>query len=275
MSCRLDRFIDCLLIKVVKITPKANLKESIHNLVEELGGFKRFISTGDVVFVKPNFNTADPFPASSDVEFLKCLTELLYQHGAKLVAIGDSSTVTLNTRKIMEKKGVFELLNSDTPPRMYVFEEGRWVKSAISSPILKSVSIPEIVTKADKIIYVPCLKTHKQAQYTGALKLTVGFVKPIERIRMHLKNLQEKVALINTVIKPDLVIMDARKCFITRGPTEGEIREPNLLLASTGRVAIDCAGVKIIQSFKGNSLSHIKIPTDIPQIKTAIELGIY
>jgi uncharacterized protein (DUF362 family) len=67
--------------------------------------------------------------------------------------------------------------------------------------------------------------------------------------------------------------MDARKCFINRGPSEGDVEEPNLIMASTDRVAIDVEGIKIIQGYQGNSLVGID-PWELPQIKRAIELGL-
>ncbi len=260
--------------KVAKVKFENNIKETVLKAVDLIGGFKKFIKKGDVVFLKPNFNTADPFPASTDYEFLKVVVELVYDCGAKSVMLGDSSTYTLNTRKIMEKLGIFDLLEMEQPPRIYIFEEGEWVKKEIpESKYLKSVSLPEILFRADKLILLPCLKTHFQAQFTGALKLSVGFMKPFQRVGLHLKNIQEKIAELNKVINPDLIIMDARKCFIKCGPSEGEIREPNLILASDDRVAIDIEGIKIIQSFKGSDLDGID-PWQLPQIKRAVELGL-
>ena len=257
--------------KVAKIKFENNLKQAILKAVDEIGGFQKFIKTGDVVFLKPNFNTADPHPASTDLAFLKAVVELVYDCGAKLVMLGDSSTVTMNTRKIMEKLRIFDLLNMEQPPRIFVFEEGEWVKKEIpEAKYLKNVSIPEILTRADKLILLPNLKTHIQAQFTGALKLSVGFMKPFQRVGLHLKNIQEKIAELNKVIKPDLIIMDARRCFVKGGPSRGEIREPNLILASDDRIAIDIEGVKIIQSFDGNSLSKTQ-PEELPQIKRAKE----
>ncbi|TRZ64001.1 MAG: DUF362 domain-containing protein [Spirochaetia bacterium] len=253
--------------KVGKINLKngINLKDAVLKVVDEIGGFKKFIKTGDVVFLKPNYNTADPSPASTSVDFLKVAVELSYDFGAKLVMIGESSTMTLNTKKILGKAGVFELLEMKTPPRIYTFEEGAWVKKEIpGAKYLKKVSIPEILERADKLILLPCLKTHKYAQFTGALKLSVGFAKPNQRVFLHL-NLQEKIAELNKIIHPDLIIMDARKCFISGGPSKGVIREPNLILASEDRVAIDIEGIKIIQNFEGNSLAGIN-PEDLPQI---------
>lgn len=260
--------------KLSKVKFNGNLRDTILKAVNLIGGFEQFIKKGDVVLIKPNFNTADPFPASTDFEFLKAIIELVYERKPKLVMVGESSTMTLNTKKIMEKLGVFRLLELNPPPRIYVFEEWNWIRKEVpQGKYLKNVSITEILERPDKIILLPNLKTHKYAQYTGALKLAVGFMKPVERIKLHLNHLQEKIAELNTLFSPSLIIMDARKCFIKRGPSEGEIREPNLILASDDRIAIDVEGVKVIQSFKGNSLTNIN-PWKLTQIKRAIELNI-
>jgi uncharacterized protein (DUF362 family) len=260
--------------KVVKVKFNGDLKETILKALEPLGGIQNFVKKGEVVLLKPNFNTADPLPAATDHEFLKAVVEIVYSTEPKLVMIGESSTMSFNTRKIMEKLNIFDLLNLEIPPRIYVFEEYQWLKKEVpNSKYLKSVSLTEILDRVDRIIFLPCLKTHKYAQYTGALKLAVGFMKPVERINLHLSHLQEKIAELNALFNVDLIIMDARKCFITRGPAEGEVREPNLILASDDRIAIDVEGIKIIQSFKGNSLKNID-PWQLPQIKRAVELNL-
>jgi uncharacterized protein (DUF362 family) len=260
--------------KVVKVKFNGDLKETILKALEPLGGIQNFIKKGEVVLLKPNFNTADPLPAATDYEFLKAVVEIVYSAEPKLVMIGESSTMSFNTRKIMEKLNIFDLLNLEIPPRIYVFEEYQWFKKEVpNAKYLKTVSLTEILDRVDKIIFLPCLKTHKYAQYTGALKLAVGFMKPVERINLHLSHLQEKIAELNALFNVDLIIMDARKCFITRGPAEGEVREPNLILVSDDRIAIDVEGIKIIQGFKGNSLKNID-PWQLPQIKRAVELNL-
>jgi len=250
------------------------LKEFIGKAVNKIGGFAKFIAKGDVVLLKPNFNTADPYPASTDLNFLKAATELIYEAGAKLAIIGDSCTMTMNTGKVMKKLGVFELEKMEPTPRVMVFEEKNWIKKEIpGAKFLKTVNVPEILDRVDKVIFLPCLKTHFQARYTGALKLAVAFMKPSQRVALHLRNIQEKIAELNSIIRCDLALMDARKCFINNGPSHGEIREPGLIMASSGRTVIDIEGAKIIQSFEGNSLKGVE-PTELPQIKRAIELGL-
>jgi uncharacterized protein (DUF362 family) len=67
--------------------------------------------------------------------------------------------------------------------------------------------------------------------------------------------------------------MDARKVFITRGPSKGDLREPNLILASGNQVAIDVEGVKILQNYSGNSLEGKNV-WDLTQIKHSVKLGL-
>ena len=98
-------------------------------------------------------------------------------------------------------------------------------------------------------------------------------MKPFERVGFHFRHIQEKIADLNKIIHPDLIIMDARKCFINKGPDQGDVKEPGLILASADRVAIDVEGIKIIQSFKGNSISDID-PLELTQIKKSIEIGV-
>lgn len=260
--------------KIIKVECKISLREAVLGAVGAFGGFAKFVGKGERVLLKPNFNTNDPFPASTDLEFLKTVVELVYEAGAKEVIVGESCTIYMKTRQVMEELGVFDLEKLSQPAKILVFEEGEWIRKKIpEAKFQKCILVPKILDEVDKLIILPCLKTHKLAQYTGALKLAVGFMKPSQRIKLHLANLQEKISEINAVIHPNLVLMDARKCFINRGPAEGEVAEPNLILASMERVAIDLEGIKIIQSYGGNSLKGI-IPEDLPQIKRAIEMGV-
>lgn len=137
---------------------------------------------------------------------------------------------------------------------------------------MRKVSVAKEALEIKKIVYAPLIKTHHAAEFTGAIKLAMGFVKPFfDQITFHMKNLHEKLAELSLIIKPDLIIMDARKVFITRRPAKGELREPNLILASGNQVAIDVEGVKILQSYTGNSLEGKNV-WDLRQIKHAVDL---
>jgi uncharacterized protein (DUF362 family) len=139
---------------------------------------------------------------------------------------------------------------------------------------LHRVSLAKEAVEAQKIVYVPLIKTHHAADFTGSIKLAMGFVKPFfDQITFHTRHLREKLAELCLVIEPDLIVMDARKVFIRGGPAKGELRTPNLILASGNQVAIDVESVKILQSYPGNSLEG-KDPWNLTQIKHAVELGL-
>ena len=49
-----------------KIATTGDLKTDILKAVNAIGGFDKVINKGDQVLLKPNYNSADPPPASSD-----------------------------------------------------------------------------------------------------------------------------------------------------------------------------------------------------------------
>jgi uncharacterized protein (DUF362 family) len=79
------------LVLVSKVPSSGSLKEDILRSVDLIGGFDKVIEKGDEVLLKPNYNSADAPPASSDPEFLRALVELLFEHGAGKVIVGESS----------------------------------------------------------------------------------------------------------------------------------------------------------------------------------------
>lgn len=259
---------------VSKIQYQGDIKKSVGQAVNFIGGWQKFISSQDRVLLKPNFNTADPFPASTSMDFLRTVIELLKERiNPKEIILGESSTHSLNTRKTFEKLGALELVQ-ELGVKAHIFDEEEWIKKEIpQGRYLKRATIPKILDEVDKLILLPCLKTHIYARFTMSLKLAVGFFKKIRRARIHLGHLGEKIAELNTLIRPNLIIMDARKCFVTRGPITGEVQEPNLIFASNDRIAIDIEGLKILKSYSAKN--RLDLPLwEFPQIRRATELGL-
>jgi uncharacterized protein (DUF362 family) len=248
-----------------------NLKENILKAVDLLGGFSKSIEKGDEVLLKPNFNTGDAPPGSSDPDFVKAVIELLYAHGVSKVVLGESSMFSLSTRKVLKDTGMLQKAE-EAGAEFVPFDEDKWVKVNTGGKYLSKVSLPERALEVKKLVYVCCMKTHRWAQFTLSLKLAVGFMKPSERMMLHARNLEEKIADLNLVVHPDLIIMDGRKCFISGGPACGELRKPNVILASGDRIATDVEALKVIESFEDSSLTDD--PWSYTQIRRAVELGI-
>jgi uncharacterized protein (DUF362 family) len=258
---------------VSRVLASDDLRASIETAVNLVGGFQQIIKPGDTVMIKPNLNTSDPFPASSDPQFIKALGEAILDAGAKKLRIIDSSTLRVSTRKVAEEIGltpIAEELNAE----LIFLDEHPWVKQKFPrAKYLKKGSIGEAALERGKLVLAPCLKTHRFARFTASMKLFLGLLKRQDRLKMHLRKLEYKIADLASFFQPSLIVMDARKCFVTNGPTSGQIETPNLIMASHDIVAIDVVGVRILQSFNANN--RLDRPVwELPQIKHAVTLGL-
>lgn len=237
------------------------------------------------VAIKANFNSADPFPAATNIETLEALMKNLDEAGASELVLAERSGMGA-TRKVLEKKGVFNLSEKLGFKVVVLDEEEKedWVKiSGDNNHWLRGFYISRIFQEADKVIQTCCLKTHRfGGHFTLSLKNSVGLVaKKLPGSiynymgELHLSPHQRKmIAEINLHYPVDLVLMDGMKVFLNEGPERGLIKEPNLLLASKDRVAIDAVGIAILRHFGTTDNVSKGSIFQLEQIKRAAELGV-
>lgn len=264
-------------------TAGRDLTVAVKAAIDAIGGVRKALLPQDRVLLKANFNSDDPFPASTDLAFLQAVVEVLRADGITNLTLGErSGWPWMPTNKVLKAMGVYEaakkldlpVVDFDSGPWMDVRlgEQARWWKTAAYHQSLKDF---------DKIVYLPCMKHHFLATFTMSLKLTVGLTHPVDMQYMHAdfdqgktdEPMYLKMIELSLVVGPDLIIMDGRKSFVTGGPDNGEIVEPNVILASGDRIALDVEGVKILQSYPRENL--IQSPVwEMPLIRRAIELGL-
>ncbi len=195
----------------------------------------------------------------------------MFEHGAEEVIVGESSMQSTSTRRTMTKTDALAKLEGSGAEVVF-FDEGKWAKVDVNGEYLKHVSLPERALHVDKIVYSCCMKTHSLADFSFSLKLGFGFVKGSERLAFHLRHLREKLVDLNLVLHPHLIIMDGRRCFINGGPLSGDVREPNVIVASGDRIAMDVEAIKIIEGYEEAKLKGD--PWSYPQICHAVKLGL-
>lgn len=263
-------------VLVSKVKVEGDLKTSVTKAVELIGGLEKVVSKGERVMVKPNFNSADPYPGSSDLEFVKVVIRMLTEAGAKVVVGESSGGIWRPTRRVMEKLDAVRQL-TDMGAEVIAFDDKErrwdWVRVRVDGDYIREVTVPGSVYEADKIVYLPCMKTHRFARFSLSLKLAIGLVHPGERRRMHMRNLERKTAEFSLALQPDLIIMDGRKSFVSGGPDKGELVEPGVIMASGDLVAIDVEALKILGSYKAKN-RLLPNPYDSPQIATALRHGL-
>jgi len=241
--------------------------------------------SGDKVALKANFNSADPFPASTHLDTLDAITSKLKDVGIAGLTLAERSGMG-ETRNVLEKCGVFELSDKLDFEVVVLDEEDKseWVKiDGDGMHWIKGFYIPKLFLESDRVVQTCCLKTHRfGGHFTLSLKNSVGIV--AKRLPKSLYNYMAElhvspyqrlmIAEINKHYNVDFVVMDAIKAFITQGPEQGEVVELNLILASVDRVALDAVGVAILRNYgvkTGISKGRI---FELDQIQKAAELGI-
>jgi len=231
----------------------------------------------DVVF-KPNFNTADPFPASSSMETIKQFIIKLKEMGAKSITVAERSGPA-KTSKTFEKLGLnalaneidFKIVNLEEIPKdEYV------LKQPEGSHWKEGFLFAKIYDDAECIIETCCLKTHTfGGHFTLSLKNAVGIVKKKNMRELHASKEQRKmIAEINSVYNADLIIMDGLAAFVDGGPMQGTRVESNIFVAGTDKIAIDAVGVAILRILGTTPEVSKGSIFEQEQIKRAIELGV-
>lgn len=255
--------------------------------VEKL--FHKFSPTsfkGKKTVVKANYNSADPFPASTHIETLKAIIKELQKAGAEQIILAERSGMGVTSR-VLEKMGVAKLSRKLGFEIIVLDELGEddWVRFKSPLPIhwARSFMVPKVLTEADRIVQTCCLKTHRfGGHFTLSLKNSVGLVAEYvpsddyDYMReLHSSPHQRRmIAEINLAYKPDIVIMDAIEAFINGGPDRGKKVSLNVVLAASDRVAVDAVSVAILRHFGTTEEVGKGRIFEQQQIARAAELGI-
>lgn len=230
------------------------------------------------VIFKPNFNTADPPPASSSMETVRQIILKLKEMGAKSITIAERSGPA-DTDEVFKQKGLytlaeeldFKIVNlSNIPNEEFV------LKNPEGSHWKNGFQFPKMYNNAECIVETCCLKTHMYGgHFTISLKNAVALVPKKYMGELHSsRNQREMIAEINAVYKPDLIIMDGLITFVDRGPMEGTRKEANVFVAGTDKIAVDAVGVAILRILRTTPEVSKGPIFKQAQIKRAIELGI-
>ena len=234
---------------------------------------------GKRVLLKPNFNTADPFPASTHNDTLIHLIAELKEMGAETITIGERSGPP-DTADVLKEKGIYELCRR-LDVGLINFEElspAEWVRvSPPQNHWRGGFLVAKPVLDADCVVTTCCLKTHGYGGvFTMSLKLSVGIVNKSNMRELHTSFLSQRkmIAEINQSYAPALILLDGIEAFVDKGPMEGPKKRADVILAGTDRVAIDAVGLAVLKELGSNKEIMGRPIFAQEQIARAVELGL-
>ena len=240
--------------------------------------------SGKQVALKANYNSADPFPASTHLDTLRAIVENLKSAGASGITLAERSGMG-DTEHVLEQMGVLALSKELGFKAVVLNNVGKedWLKvERGGTHWARGFYMAKVFHDADKVVQTCCIKTHRfGGHFTLSMKNSVGLV--AKKVpggiydymwELHTSPYQRQmIAEINNNYNVDFVLMDGIKAFTTGGPDQGTLVEPNLLLASRDRVAIDAVGVAILKMYGAKGKVGEADIFEQAQLRRAAELG--
>lgn len=233
--------------------------------IESLGGMSRFVKKGQRVVLKPNmsFSRTPDFGATTHPLVVAAVAKACIDAGAQQVLILDH---TLHRAELcLERTGIREACKNIPGTHVLAIQERKFFRE-IKIPqgkVLERVEVIKEVLDSPVLINIPVAKSHSATGVSLGLKGLMGLI--WDRESFHSKyNINQAIADLATVIKPQLTILDATRALISGGPGgPGEVKKPNLIIAGTDPVAVDSYGVSVVpwygQNFKGRQVEHLLV----------------
>lgn len=238
----------------VKLTEKA---------LEAVGGVRRFVKPGSVVWVKPNiaWDRKPELAANTNPDVVATIVRLCLAAGAKKVKVGDNPCHA--AQKAYASSGIADAAK-EAGAEVVFLDKSRFRDMDIKGEKVKTLPVyPEII-ETDLVINVPVVKHHVLAKATICMKNYMGVIE--KRNTLH-QDLGTCIADLTRFMKPRLCIMDAVRILTARGPTGGNPADVKLTMtvaAGTDIVALDALGAEL--------MGHK--PADIPSIVKGEQYGL-
>jgi uncharacterized protein (DUF362 family) len=246
-------------LAVVSGDPAAATRKAL----EALGGIVRFVKRGQKVVLKPNMSFPRPPESGSNThpEVVATVARACTEAGASQVLVLD---YTLGRPEpCLERSGIREACKNIKNVYVLAPHERKFFREVKvpQGKALDRIEVLKDVLESDVLISLPVAKSHSATGISMGLKGLMGLI--WDRTSFHDKyNINEAIADMASVIKPQLTVLDATRALVSGGPAgPGEVVKPNLVIAGTDPVAVDSFGVSVApwygQNFKGTQVEHL------------------
>ena len=231
--------------------------------LEAIGGISRFVKKGQRVILKPNmsFSRTPDFSATTHPAVVATVAQACVEAGASQVLVLDH---TLQRAELcLERTGIREACKNIAGVHVLAIQERKFFRE-VKIPqgiVLERVEVMKEILDSQVLINLPVAKSHSATGVSMGMKGLMGVI--WDRESFHSKyNINQAIADLGTVVKPQLTILDATRALASGGPGgPGTVMKPNLVIAGVDPVAVDSYGVSIVpwfgQNFKGRQVEHL------------------
>ena len=212
------------------------------------------------MIVKPNicvsYRTYE-YAATTNPWVVGTLVKMAFEAGASSVKVLDYPYGG-SAADAYAKSGIGQQVQA-AGGQMVVMSDRKYVSTRVpAGKWLKRTDVYDEILKADVLINVPIGKVHSSATLTLGMKNLMGVVR--DRSSMH-GNLGQAIADLNTLIVPDLTVVDCVRILTGNGPSGGrlsDVKKLDTIVAGTDIVAADSYAATLF-GLKPNDLDYVRI----------------
>lgn len=230
--------------------------------IERMGGWGAFIKQGKKVTLKPNAAWAS-LPeqgGNTDPVLVGACVSSCLKAGAGSVVVPEKPCS--DAKQSFSMSGIWDAVKK-AKGTMYAPKDGEHFRKTElpGAQTLKEADVVGDVLDADCLINMPVAKSHSGATLTLSMKNWMGSVQ--DRGAWHRMGLHQCIADFSTLVKPSLIVIDATRIMLTKGPRgPGELAHPNQIILGTDPVAVDAYAATLFEK-EPFSIPHIQIAHDM------------
>jgi uncharacterized protein (DUF362 family) len=207
---------------------------------------------GKVVLLKPNLVGFDASGAvNTHPAVIAATREAFLRLGAAEVLIGEGPATDRDTQAILESVKLGEFTGSLA--RNFVdlnIDDVERVELKTRASRLRELYLPKALLRADFVVSMPKLKTHRWAGVTLSLKNMFGVVPGScygwPKNILHWAGIERAILDINAAVQPDFAIVDGIVGMEGHGPIQGTPKQTGLLIAGDDPVAVDATCARVM-----------------------------
>ena len=248
----------------------SDYEKLVAKVLEPLGGMAAFVKKGDKVVVKPNigWDRKPEQAANTHPVIVVALVRAALEAGASKVMVFDRTCNEM--RRCYASSGIIDAVKAIADSRVawyYVEDNDRkFVPIDLAkAKDIKKWEFHKDALEAECYINVPIAKHHRLAKLTIGLKNIMGVIGG-NRGQIH-QAMDQRIADLNTVVRPRLTVVDATRILLRNGPVGGNLEDVKVLdtlIASPDPVAADAYATTFFDMKPG----------DVGATKAAYELGL-
>jgi len=215
--------------------------------VAAAGGMAALVSKGDTVVVKPNiaWDRTVEQAANTNPMVVSALVHMALDAGAAKVKVFDRPCN--KAQRTYNRSGIAEAAEKAGAEVFFVENDAFATVTIPGGQVLKEWELSRDALEADVFINAPIVKHHGATGMTAGMKNLMGTAGG-NRGAWHVGKLDQRIADIQSAIRPDLVVIDAFRILKNHGPQGGsldDVEQASTVAVSRDIVAADAYAAKI------------------------------